>query len=339
MDIEEVKKVCLSDKHMLTIKKEISNNGMLSFLINRFKFINKFKISQIIYHLKNDIYNEVKCKMCDNFVRYIDINNGYVKYCSNTCQLNDYWSNVSIEDIANRTINRKKTCISKYGVDNYTKTIEYLEKSKKTNLEKYGTEYHLKTEESKIKIKNTLINKYGVDNISKVQYLKDKKREKSLSKNEVEKNLIREKYRNTILSRYGVDHLSQDSDFLENVLKKSFSYKSYRLPSGKVISLQGYEPQVMDFLLLKYNEYDIFYKNRDIEDKIGKIFYQFNGKKSRYFPDLYVLSDNKVIEVKSTYTYNLDLERNLLKRQECINMGISFEFIIYDNINKTCIIK
>lgn len=336
--IEDIKEVCLSDKHVLKIKSEITKNGMLDHLMNLYSFFNNKSISQIIWHLKNDIYDDVKC-ICQKSVRYVDINKGYVKYCSNKCQLNDYWSNISNEEIERRIIKTKKTCKEKYGVENFNTLDIIKEKTKKTNNEKYNSDYHLKTDKSKQMIKDNLNDKYGVDNVSKLEYVKIKKKNKSLLKTDEEKLLTREKYKNTILERYGVEHLSQDSDFLEELLKKSFSYKSHRLPSGKVISLQGYEPKVIDYLLKYYDEDDILYTNKSIENKIGKIFYQNIDKVSRYFPDLYIISENKIVEVKSTFTYDLDIVKNMSKKEECLKRGINFDFIIYDNINNNFIIK
>jgi len=339
-DIEDIKKVCLSNKHVLKIKSEITKNGMLEDLIKMYSIFNNKGISQIIWHLKNDIYSDVKCLICEKNVRYVDINKGYVKYCSNKCQLNDYWSNISNDEKEIRIIKTKKTCKEKYGVENFNTLESIKQKTRFTNNLKYGSDYHLNTEESKIKIKEILLSKYGVDNVSKLDEVKNKKNYKSINRTEEEKKITRDKYRKTILERYGVEHLSQDSDFLEELLKKSFSHKSYRLPSGKVISLQGYEPKVMDYLLRYYSEDDILYNNKSIENKIGKIFYQNIDKTSRYFPDLYIISENKIVEVKSKFTYELDIQKNNAKREECLRRGINFNFIIYDNIeDKIIIIK
>jgi len=337
--INEIREYCLSNSHLLKIRSEIQKNGMLDQLIDFYPFFTGKSTSQIVWHLKNNIYNDVKCLKCENNVRYCDINRGYVKYCSNKCQLIDYWGNISDIEKVKRVIKSKKTCMEKYGVDNPNKLDSIKEKAKITNNIKYGSDYHLKTENSKNKIKEILINKYGVNNVSKIEEVKKKKIFKLVNKTEEEKKLTRDRYKNTILERYGVEHLSQDSDFLEELLKKSFSHKSYRLPSGKVISLQGYEPKVMDYLLKYYHEDDILYKNKSIENKVGKIFYQNIDKISRYFPDLYIISENKIIEVKSTFTYDLDIVKNISKKEECLKRGINFEFIIFDNINNNYIIK
>ena len=116
---------------------------------------------------------------------------------------------------------------------------------------------------------------------------------------------------------------------MEELLKNSFSYKSYRLPSGKVVSLQGYEPKAMDFLLKNYSESDLFTKNSDIEKLIGKFsYFDDDMKEHRYYPDIYIKSENRIIEVKSDFTYELDIAKNEKKKESVINRNIKFNFLI-----------
>ena len=41
--------------------------------------------------------------------------------------------------------------------------------------------------------------------------------------------------------------------------------------------------------------------------------------------------ENKIIEVKSIWTYNVNLEKNILKQKASINNGYNFEFWIFNN--------
>jgi len=50
----------------------------------------------------------------------------------------------------------------------------------------------------------------------------------------------------------------------------------------------------------------------------------------RYFPDFYIKSENKIIEVKSAWTYNINFDINQLKMQSCLNKKYNFEFMIID---------
>jgi hypothetical protein len=44
----------------------------------------------------------------------------------------------------------------------------------------------------------------------------------------------------------------------------------------------------------------------------------------------FVLSENKIYEVKSKYTYESNIDINIKKQDSCINKNINFEFIIVD---------
>jgi hypothetical protein len=121
----------------------------------------------------------------------------------------------------------------------------------------------------------------------------------------------------------------KDKDFAESQMKKMYKYKKYKLPSGKIVKLQGYEPQVLTDLLKTYNENDIIIGRRNISNIIGDIEYFFDGIKHTYFPDFYIKSENKIIEVKSIYTYELHKEKNKEKEKSCLIKGLKFEFIIH----------
>jgi hypothetical protein len=60
----------------------------------------------------------------------------------------------------------------------------------------------------------------------------------------------------------------------------------------------------------------------------------FENKERVYFCDIYISKENKIIEVKSQYTYEKELERNILKKEACIRYGYAFEFWIYDPKSK-----
>ena len=60
--------------------------------------------------------------------------------------------------------------------------------------------------------------------------------------------------------------------------------------------------------------------------EIPSIRYNFNGKSRVHFPDIYIPTKNMLVEVKSTYTYNKDIDKNLAKHQACKAAG--FEHII-----------
>ena len=224
----------------------------------------------------------------------------------------------------------KKTNLEKYGVKNVFQSEEIKEKMKKTNLEKYRVEYPSQSEEIKEKIKKTYLEKYGVENPLQLEEIKEKIKKTNLEKYGVENPLqseeIKEKIKKTNLEKYGVEYAMQHPDVFNKVMKSLYSTKEYIMPSGDTRYIQGYEPFALDELIKEYDETDIITDN----SVMPKIEYIMEEKTHTYYPDIYIKSINKIIEVKSTYTYEKDLVRNLEKRSATIKNGFKFEFWIYD---------
>jgi len=104
------------------------------------------------------------------------------------------------------------------------------------------------------------------------------------------------------------------------------SYKSYYIDvDGETIKVQGYERFVVPVLIEKYGRDDVL-----VGFEIKPIEYELNGELKKYYPDIYIKSENKIVEVKSTYTFDYDKEKNLAKREGCIKRGFGFEFYIWD---------
>ena len=101
--------------------------------------------------------------------------------------------------------------------------------------------------------------------------------------------------------------------------KKSwFGNKINGLHSASNLKYQGtYE---LDFLESYYNKVII--------EKTNPIQYQLNENTHYYHPDFYLPDYNLIIEVKSSYTYEYDLDKNLAKNQYSIKSGFNFIFII-----------
>lgn len=140
-----------------------------------------------------------------------------------------------------------------------------------------------------------------------------------------------EKYREEQREKFSKGQLKRWSN-VENMIKfeqlSHGKYKDYSLPSGRVVKVQGYEPQALDFLLESFSESDIIIGVANINKEIGKITYLQNEKEHRYYPDFYIKSINTIIEVKSQWTYDNWRTKNELKRQACLDKGFNFEFMI-----------
>jgi len=115
----------------------------------------------------------------------------------------------------------------------------------------------------------------------------------------------------------------QNAEIFEKAQQNSFRRKEYIWTSGEISLLQGYEPIVLKELEndgYKFN--DILTSPKDMPE----ITYFFEGKEHRYYPDFYIPSENKIIEVKSDYTLQADWDKNQAKFEATRNLG--FDFIL-----------
>jgi hypothetical protein len=123
--------------------------------------------------------------------------------------------------------------------------------------------------------------------------------------------------------------LWKNPEYAHKVQINGFKYKDYVLPSGEIIKIQGYENKVLDELLETYSEDDIIAGVSDMYKKIGQIPYIFNNHIHNYLPDIFIISENKIIEVKSKYWYDMHKKQNLAKEHGCLQQGFNFEFRIF----------
>lgn len=122
---------------------------------------------------------------------------------------------------------------------------------------------------------------------------------------------------------YGTEHPMHDPDIFEKCMKNT--YKDFIWPSGKIISYQGFEHFSYHLLLEKYLEEEMI----TIRKLVPTISYVFEHSKI-YYPDIFIPKDNLIIEVKSTFTFDRDREKNLAKRAACIDIGYNFQFLVFD---------
>ena len=210
---------------------------------------------------------------------------------------------------------RKETNLKSIGKENYFQCEIIKDKIKDTNIKKYGVEYVSQSESVRNKIKETCLEKYGVEHQS---YNKT----------------IQEKITQTNILKYGVEHLMKNPEYLENMLKKAFKFKNYTLPSGQIITYQGYENLALDELIIndKIDESDIITGCRNVPEII---YLDENNKTHTHFVDIFIPSQNRCIEVKSTWTFQKS--NVLLKQKAAKELGYKYEIWVYDrNGNKTC---
>lgn len=238
-------------------------------------------------------------------------------------------------------IQLKKQNLLLSGEVKYTKS--YLDELLKNNNAYATTEYYDITlgRESKIKFtcscKNEctkifrVIEKYGAfcescqDIHAKEQSIETNMKNRGVPYSMQDHSVI-EKVKLSNLERWG-GHPMQNSEIMDKCFKNSHKYKEYHFPSSRIDLIQGYENWGLDELLKNaIPEKDII-TSRNIEQK----FYYYKEKEHRYYPDIFIPSQNKFIEVKSIYTYEDDKEVVLLKQKAVKDAGHFCEIWIYNS--------
>ena len=171
-------------------------------------------------------------------------------------------------------------------------------------LEKYGSECYINSEH----YKKQMLEKYGSE-----CYINS------------------EHYKKKMLEKYGVVSPMQCPDLFRKAQAASFCRRPYVSPDGKVFMLLGYEGVALDDIL-REEGIKTFYAGED--DNIP--VFQYTGadnKSHQYYPDIYIPSENRVIEVKSVFTYNRDPEKTLDKALR-VSEDHLFELRLYDHKKK-----
>jgi len=163
------------------------------------------------------------------------------------------------------------------------------------------------------KREKTNLKKYNVKNISQTEKVKDKKIE-TMKTNGTELFLCNKEFKEKMLELYGVEYTSQVPEIH---LKQQ---NGYILKHYNGLHYRGsYEKDFIDHCIEK---------NIDIENFKGTIDYFYENINRKYFPDFFIKNLNLVIEIKSCWTYDVELKQNLQKEKSTINSGFDFLFII-----------
>lgn len=232
----------------------------------------------------------------------------------------------------NNTISKRFQYIQKYDAKCNNCSNKYGKyKANKTILSKYEVENISQLEEVKNRKKETTLKNYGVEHNSQCQLIKDKKIKTSLKNNGVEhpqqSKIIYNKTKKTCLEKYGVEHPTQNLEIMEKLSKNAYKQKTFKLPSGKEIKCQGYEPFALDELVKIEEETNILTGCKNVPI----IWYNDeSGKKHRHYVDIFIPSENKCIEVKSTWTAKKKKSNIFEKQKAAKELGYKYEIWIYN---------
>lgn len=122
----------------------------------------------------------------------------------------------------------------------------------------------------------------------------------------------------------------QNAEIAEKCSRNAYSWKDYQMPSGKIVRVQGDEPYALDILLRTFHE-ELLVTSRLL---VPEVWWLDNGKFRRYYVDIFIASQMKMIEVKSTWTFSKKTYETLEKQKMCKALGYSHEIWIFDNNKK-----
>lgn len=173
------------------------------------------------------------------------------------------------------------------------------------------------------------LEKYGVINTGSVQDVKDKIQKTYQDKfgcHPKQTKEVQDKWKATCLEKYG-GHPNQNKEVQAKSEINSFAFKNYMMPSGCVVKYQGYENIAIDELVQIYEEEDISIGRSNVPT----IDYFIGDEKHVYFPDFFIRSENKIIEVKSEWTIQLRRANIEEKALATIKAGYKYEIWIYND--------
>lgn len=152
-----------------------------------------------------------------------------------------------------------------------------------------------------------------------------------LSKYKQCKECVKKLIKETCLEKYGYEVPMHHPDVLDNCIKKQYNLKDFTFLSGNKIQVQGYEDLALQILINeKYKENDII-TSRTI---IPTFNYTYKNTSKKYLPDIFISSENKIIEVKSNRTFDVQKIQNIQKALAVRKAGYDFEFWIFYKVKK-----
>ncbi len=191
-------------------------------------------------------------------------------------------------------------------------SVKFIEEKKKRNcLEKYGYVNPGLIPEVKDKIKSSYQRRFG-------GHPKQNKE-------------VQQKWKQTCLEKYG-GHPNQNREVQIKAEKNSYKFKTFTFPSGKTVKYQGYEDRALIELCKSFTEDDIYVGRAEVPI----IPFYIEEKEHKYFPDIYLKSENKIIEVKSEWTIKLNRAYVKEKAKGVLQAGYKFELWLYDTKGQNC---
>ena len=278
------------------------------------------------------------CPYCEKPRKFLSESDSYrdtcgTKACSNKAVQASHLARSS-DDVKASADLRKKTVKDKYGVDNVAMLDEVQAKLRAS--EQIVKESGLTAkQEQQAATRATKLVKYGNEFYNNAGSISATKAEHTVER----KNEINAKRSETNIEKYGVENTLLLPENCRKTAKGNASIKPYIMPSGIIVGIRGVENFALDIILASHRETDIVIHNA-YESSAQYVTFEYtneNRRRAKYYPDILIKSENKIIEVKSQWWYDGNgaekykgrLANNLRKRQAALDAGYKFEFWIF----------
>jgi hypothetical protein len=142
-----------------------------------------------------------------------------------------------------------------------------------------------------------------------------------------------QRMKQTCMERYGEDNPSKVPEIYERIVERLFSRKKFVFPSGREVTVMGYEPQAIERLLAQERDLVLDRKIEEDEIRVGREVPRFRYRMDGdhvYFPDMWIRDTKVIIEVKSDYTFSFHPMLNYEKGKAVVEAGYVFRLMIFD---------
>lgn len=326
------------------ITRKLQSLGLLEKVKELTSFLPECSsLSQRIWHIRHDMYEIYYCPVCGkNPARYNEKKSIY-HICSDECKSKQNKRIATDTSSSEKNEKIRKTCIERYGVENYSKTDDFKNsiskinyenvvlKSIETNLQKYGVRSTFEVEDFKNKARQTCIERYGVEN-----YSQSEERLKAL----LQKNS--QKFKNNLDKRYILLNYGKELSLHCNHCNKDFSVSllnyQKRNRCGKIIcticnplqeNTSSGENELFEYIQSIYNNGEIIKNDRSVLSGLEL--------------DIYLPELNLAIEYNGLFwhsSFKVNSNYHYIKSIRCKEKGIHLIHVFEDDwIHKTDIVK
>lgn len=94
---------------------------------------------------------------------------------------------------------------------------------------------------------------------------------------------------------------------------------------GRTVEVQGYEDLALGYLESRLSP-ELLYVS--VAEGKPTLQYSHHGKVRTYIPDFYYAKRNRIIEVKSPYTFLREFSKNVSKAKVCLESGYDFQLLL-----------